>query len=325
MITVIRAWTRLTKAHRRTAEGWETSGYGNAHWVAVEQHQAHGLDDVAAIVAGLAKQPNACIIRGEPLPGINWERTERRFKKEPVTFREEPRQWLMVDADDVKEPAGTLMMLEPAECAEHARGLLPEAFHDACCFWQASASAGVKPGCRVHLWFWLSRPITSGQAKNWLRRCPVDRTIYTPIQPHYTADPIFTGGTQDPMRLRCGMLDGLEEFVAVPDHLEEAPSYDTTPADLKHLAPDIDILSEVIRSDGRVRRIWTGERPYPDRSTAHFALSCALVRAGVSDPDTIRGALHLFDIEHQRDTSKIMRDDYAARTIGAAMAREVRA
>lgn len=321
MMTVIRAWTRLTKAHRRTAQGWETSGYGNAHWVAVAQRAVGCVEDVAQVVTGLARQPNACVIRGEPLPGINWERTERRFKKEPVTFREEPRQWLMIDADDVKEPAGTLMMLEPEECAEHARGMLPEVFHDARCYWQASASAAVKPGCRVHLWFWLSRPITSGQAKNWLRRCPVDRTIYTPIQPHYTADPIFTGATQDPMRQRRGWLDGLEDSVEVPAKLEEAPSYDLAMAELRGTPSDPDMVGEIVGRDPIVHRIFTGARPYPDRSTAHFALSCALARAGVTDPDTIRTCLHAYDVIHQRDTSKIQRDDYAARTIGAAISR----
>ena len=138
----------------------------------------------------------------------------------------------MVDADGVPEPAGLSMALDPEACAEHVLGLLPEPFHDASCVWQASASAGIRPGCRLHLWFRLSRPVTSGQAKAWLRGSPVDRTIYTPVQPHYTADPVFLDGVYDPVRRRRGLRRGLEDLVEVPDGLEEAPGREVGPVGL---------------------------------------------------------------------------------------------
>src|SRR5205085_965812 len=85
-------------------------------------------------------------------------------------------------------------------------------------------SLGDLHALRLHLWFQLSRPITSGQARVWLRDSPVDRTIYTPVQAHYTADPVFIDGVRDPVRRRRGLRRGLEDLVEVPDGLEETPA-----------------------------------------------------------------------------------------------------
>ena len=320
MLTVIEALVRMTKAHRLSQGRWETSGYGNALWVSVHPRPVGSLRDVGALIGKLAQVPQACVIRGEPLPGVDRRRCQRRFKKEPITFREEPRQWLMIDADSIPEPAATSMVTEPEDCIEHIIGLLPEPFQDADCFWQASASAGIKPGCRAHLWFWLSEPISSLQAKFWLRGAPVDRSIYTPIQPHYTADPIFIGAARDPLLRRQGWREGLQPVVDVPIGLEEAPPSTAEEVAFAGGEADIDALLGAVRRSRAVRRIWEGERVFTDRSSAHYVLGCALVRAGVRDPDALRCGLHAYDLKHGRDTTKILRDDYATRTVAACLA-----
>jgi hypothetical protein len=71
-----------------------------------------------------------------------------------------------------------------------------------------------------------------------------------------------------------------------------------------------------------VAAIWAGERTYPDRSRAHFALAAALARAGCTDPDTLHRVLALHDRRRGLDTEKILRPDYARRTIHAALAAE---
>ena len=207
-------------------------GYGNAGWFRCTTVLVRGLHELRTLLERLSGQPRSFVIRGEPLEGTDRHRCQRHYRTQPVTFREAPRRWLMVDADDVPEPAGLSIALDPEECAEHVIGLLPEPFHDAACVWQASASAGIRSGCRLHLWFPLSRPITCGQAKAWLRASPVDRTIYTPVQPHYTADPVFVDGVRDPARHRRGLRRGLEDVVEVPDGLEEAPEREVGPVDL---------------------------------------------------------------------------------------------
>src|SRR4051794_4179782 len=192
-------------------------GYGNAEWFRCTTALVTSLRDLHALLQHLSWRRNSFAIRGASLEGVDRCRCQRRYRKEPVSFREAPRRWLMVDADGVPEPAGLSMALDPGECAEHVLGLLPEPFHDASCVWQASASAGIRPGCRLHLWFRLSRPITCGQPKAWLRATPFDRMIYPPTQPHSTADPVFLDGVRDPARRRRGLRRGLEDLVEVPD------------------------------------------------------------------------------------------------------------
>ena len=46
---------------------------------------------------------------------------------------------------------------------------------------QLSSSAGIKPGLRVHLWYWLDRPVSDAEAKRWLKGAPVDLSIYQPV------------------------------------------------------------------------------------------------------------------------------------------------
>ena len=117
-------------------------GYDNAEHFRCTAVLVTGLEELRDALERLAGQSRSFVIRGEPLEGVNRQRCVRHYRKEPVTFREEPRRWLMIDADDVPEPAGLSMRLDPEDCVEHVLGLLPEPFHDASCFWQASACAG---------------------------------------------------------------------------------------------------------------------------------------------------------------------------------------
>jgi hypothetical protein len=72
----------------------------------------------------------------------------------------------------------------------------------AACVCQLTGSAGIKPGIRARLVFWLDRPISLAQAKQWAARQPIecDLSIYTPSQPIYTAAPVFVDGREDPVR-----------------------------------------------------------------------------------------------------------------------------
>jgi hypothetical protein len=61
---------------------------------------------------------------------------------------------------------------------------LPPGFHSASAWWQMTSSAGIKPGIRLRLWFWLDRPVTDDEAKRWLAYAPVDQALYSPVQVH---------------------------------------------------------------------------------------------------------------------------------------------
>lgn len=322
MMTLLKAWTRLTKLHQHDGVQWNTSGYGRAEWFQMRTMRVDSLQRLADILGKIEWRSDICVIRGTPISGVDLDRCQRHYKKAPVTVQASAPQWLMVDVDGMEEPAGSDMISDPGGCVEHVLGLLPEEFQDVSCYWQASASAGIKPGIRLHLWFWLSRPVDDAEAKGWLKQTPADRTIYNPIQVHYTAHPLFMAGSVDPMRRRSGFRMGLDDTVEVPEHLERVEAeIDGDAVELAGSEPDLRALQLAVEMSRSVRDIWTGKRIYKDRSKGHFALGCALARAGVRDPDTIVAALRAYDEQRELSTDKIDRRDYAELTVGRCLAR----
>lgn len=86
---------------------------------------------------------------------------------------------------------------------------------------QATASHGIKPGCRLRLWYWLDRPTTGAELTRWLHGSPADPSIFRTVQPIYTAAPIFASGALDHLPERMVMLPGADMVeVASPDELK---------------------------------------------------------------------------------------------------------
>lgn len=148
-----------------------------------------------------------------------------------------PRYALMVDID---EPGILLPRNWMADPERHLRALiskvLPEAFHHAGVIAQFSSGMSADGGTpRVHLWFWLDRPLISIAAKRWLKCCPIDDTIYNRGQPHYTAAPIFEVGV-DPL--------GKQRLVFMPGPVVEVPEGVDTSAQEE---ADIDLSVDMSR------------------------------------------------------------------------------
>jgi hypothetical protein len=137
------------------------------------------------------------------------------------TLREAAHRWLALDVDSVGRPDGA-----PANdllgCAAEVVQRLPGAFHAARCIVQASASHGIKPGCRLRLWYWLDRPTTNAELKRWLRGAPVDPSVFRTVQPIYTAAPVFAAGVLDHLSTRLAVRDG-SPIVGVPSPAALAP------------------------------------------------------------------------------------------------------
>jgi hypothetical protein len=113
---------------------------------------------------------------------------------------------------------------DPELCMRAAVNTLPPEFHHASRFWQLTASAGIKPGIRIRLWYWLNRAVTDAEARRWLADSPVDPSLYNPIQPHYTAAPIFDPPELDPVPQRSGFhWRPAVNVVSVPALPEPAP------------------------------------------------------------------------------------------------------
>jgi hypothetical protein len=93
---------------------------------------------------------------------------------------------------------------------------LPPPFRVARCVSQLSSQAGIAPGLRCHLWFWLNRPLARADLVRWLKGVAgVDLQVFVPIQPHYTAAPIFDG-VDDPCHERLAVLPGYAEVEVPP-------------------------------------------------------------------------------------------------------------
>jgi hypothetical protein len=209
-ITILHALDGAFAAKRisRAADGTiSIKGYGRSLWFRVEQRPLNGFNDLAAVLTELAGDPHAFVIRGQPLPGINWNRTQRRLHargNEPATFAPAARHWFPIDVDKIVAPPLIDPVVDPNAAVEYVVGLLPAAFHDSACFWSFTASQSL-PGYEgllsMRLWYWLDKPMTDAELQRWADKVNADAgfkladpVLYRPVQPHYTAAPIFIGG-----------------------------------------------------------------------------------------------------------------------------------
>jgi predicted P-loop ATPase len=222
-LTVLKCLDENTLATKR----WYFNGDGSYHvkayslgkWFSCVQYELAGLEDLWGVLCTINTHMSEYVVRGDPTEHMNPHRTRRLANKgkdgTPPAFRDPPqgRRWLMVDFDsgDIPFDADT-----PLESLEALMGRLPVEFRDTACVYQFSSSAGFKPGLRVHLWYWLDRPYPNRIIKDYLRTLdpPCDLALYTPVLPHYVADPVLNPGVPDPIRgQRIGLRGSLEQSV----------------------------------------------------------------------------------------------------------------
>jgi hypothetical protein len=206
------------------AKRWHLDGtctpYGNAYHVTLHPEPVASLVALHALLRRLLPAPRCCIVRAEPVTGQPMRRVRRLLHPCPETgdaptLREVPRRWVAVDLDGLPAPAGT----DPrdlAACAKLARAALPHAFRDAAGIIAATAGHGIKPGARLRWWAWLSRPTTGAELDSWFSCCPVDLATFRPVQPIFTAPPLFDAGVPDPVPERLALVPGAREVVQVP-------------------------------------------------------------------------------------------------------------
>jgi Family of unknown function (DUF5906) len=140
-----------------------------------------------------------------------------------ATFGEQPRHALIVDVDHIPCPAAIDPRSDPDGAIEYVIGLLPPDLQDATAWWQFSSSQSVTSSdtLSVHLWFWSAEPLGNAELKRWgalVNKVAgyklVDTSLYSAVQPHYVAMPIFKG-IENPLPRRCGLRQGLDEAVSL--------------------------------------------------------------------------------------------------------------
>lgn len=146
------------------------------------------LEDAAPYIT--ACPANVFLVRGRPVHDEIIPRRSHRPKPDrPPTLEPEAHFLLPVDIDGKEIPVDGADL--PA-AAEAARSILPDPLSRSRCLALATSSAGIAPGARVRLWFWLPIALSDDECKAILTGI-ADTAIYTPSQPIYCAPPIFRG------------------------------------------------------------------------------------------------------------------------------------
>ena len=185
----------------------------------------NNINDLSVVLQYCEQNPNALIIRGEPVTDEVLESWVRRkgsgvgeaFQGNFMTPIN-GRHYFEIDIDKLTLPTGwELDQTSIRKICEHLVHLLPPEFHEASYHWQLSSSAGVFDISKVsaHLWFWLTRPVPDADLKVWAKRVNnltgiklVDGALFQHVQPHYVAAPIFEG-MDDPFPIRSGLVSKL--------------------------------------------------------------------------------------------------------------------
>ncbi|MGH7119955.1 MAG: hypothetical protein ACREFP_13350 [Acetobacteraceae bacterium] len=194
-------------------------GYDKARTFDIFQQPVANLPSLGRLLAVLLHRADCCVVRGLPIDLQRCSRVRRMVyadlkSGEAPTLQESPHRWAGLDIDGIDRP-DAVAAADLSGCAAIAIARLPASFRGARAIVQASASHGIKPGIRLRLWFWLSRPTTGAELKRWLRGTPVDSCLFRPAQICYTAAPIFERPLRDHLPTRIAEMPGAET-VEVP-------------------------------------------------------------------------------------------------------------
>lgn len=122
------------------------------------------IDGVYDLLGRLLEQPDRCILRGAPLPGLELSEPHRRLLYDrpgeddgAATMRDVPRAWLSLDLDSLPEPPGVDWRVDPSAAAlATALATLPEWLTDAHFVTVYSSGMGFKQGMRMRTWHRLT-------------------------------------------------------------------------------------------------------------------------------------------------------------------------
>lgn len=196
----------------KTFHGDTCQAYDAGAWFSASSLSLTGIDRMHEIISALRRCPEAIIIRGAIKEGAP-QRILRRYKeKQGYSPWIEPASctWVCLDFDqtDADMSAGAESAVRQVLTG------LPEGLREASCVWQLSASAHKYSTFRGHLWFCLDRGYADPEVKRALKGHGVDASLFSPVQPHYVADPIFIDQA-DPITERCGLLRGASDVAVI--------------------------------------------------------------------------------------------------------------
>jgi P4 family phage/plasmid primase-like protien len=244
------------------AKTWRTDGsieqYSRAKNFSVELAEVAGIHDLSALLTKLERQRRASMIRGKPRPELDLDATVLRRMS---NFEDQPLHAIMIEVDGFEAISDSPLRDPIAAVKEYITVVLPECFEGVTVHWQLSNSAGHPSKgdtLRAHLWFWLETSRSSVSLKRWAEclGLELDRSVFHPIQVHYTSRPTFETGVFDPIALRSGLIVGDRDEVdlVIPDEAAASGSRRPTLArvpSLRSVDPRADWLEQNWATHGR--------------------------------------------------------------------------
>lgn len=236
----------LTKRHRKDG----TDNYGDAKWYSFKEREVESLAELAQVIDSIQDSPSKAIILDQFVGAATASKATHndqpvfnektgRVRRVIEAFRDDATNIVCFDIDGwvgtdalQNDPLGWVSDPESV-ILEWIEKYLPSEFQNVDFYWQVSSSAGLKPGVRAHVWFWVADQVTKGQIAAWVEKfikveSTVDKSLYSRVRIHYTATPIFEG-IEDPVPTRSGLFDSMmsdtvlisiQDFVEVDDRRE---------------------------------------------------------------------------------------------------------
>lgn len=182
----------------------------------IQVSDIHGL---SRLLTKLETKHQKCIIRGKltagtPEPG----KVAGSLARTNANFDDCPHHWFMVDIDKYQPDFGDPVLEAEEVILDYIVTGLPDSFKGCSFHWQLSSSAGLptnKHLLKAHVWFWSETAYTSAQMYEWAKGIGprIDKAVYRRVQVHYTANPIFEEGRDDPVPVRSGFYQGTRDTV----------------------------------------------------------------------------------------------------------------
>ena len=289
----------LTHGFNRVTKTWKRDGtiaaFDDAKYYRLERIPVDGIETLSTLLTELAGQPHSCAIRGVFVgDDIASPRDAEQFKPGFVRkaldyFDDQPLHAVMIDVDGYHPFAWDPLTHSNEAIAEFIDTQLPPEWHDRAYHWHLSSSFGhpskVDGGLRVHLWFWLARPLTSAQLKAFAvaTKLPADIALFNPVQAHFTADPVIESGVADPVAQRSGFVPGiravqLEVTDAILTAAASAGSSGQTLLDIASTDPVAIRLGELGLVKSKTRDGFNIECPFDDDHSGPSAESSTQYR-----------------------------------------------
>ena len=149
-VTIITSATNNQLVKSFNGADYQQLKFGPGSEFLASQHPVHDLQSLVSVISGLEGDLTKAVIRGLPLLPEN-----EPVARQSQNFSTKPHHWCMIDIDSLPWDDD---LHDHNAMLEYTSFHLPLEFQQADCWYHFSSSMGIKPGIRLHLWYWLERP-----------------------------------------------------------------------------------------------------------------------------------------------------------------------